>query len=92
MTNDQVNSPAHYSKGRTFEPIDVIEDWDLSFHLGNALKYISRAGRKDAALTRQDISKAIWYLERFSDQLLESELQADDADQLLADKVKMDHM
>jgi len=92
MSNDQVNSPSHYSKGRTFEPIDVIEDWELSFHLGNAIKYIARAGRKDPALTRQDISKAIWYLERFSDQLMEAESQANDADQLLADKNEMNDM
>ena len=35
-------------------------------HLGNAVKYISRAGRKDDKL-HQDISKAIWYLERYQD-------------------------
>ena len=81
---DIVHNPAHYTEGRRFEPIDVIEDWELPFHLGNALKYISRAGRKDASLTRQDISKAIWYLERFNDQFVESDDQASDADELLA--------
>ena len=68
MTHDLVRNPAHYTQGRKYEPIDVIEDWELSFHLGNALKYISRAGRKDPSKTREDISKAIWYLERFQDQ------------------------
>ena len=66
---DPVRKPSHYIEGRNIEPIDVIEDWELGFHLGNALKYISRAGRKDSAKTREDISKAIWYLERFQDQL-----------------------
>lgn len=57
-----INHPDHYAKGRKFEPIDVIEDWELGFHLGNALKYISRAGRKENYL--DDLKKAVWYLER----------------------------
>ncbi len=85
-TYDTVHNPAHYTEGRQYEPIDVIEDWQLPFHLGNALKYIARAGRKDPTLTRQDISKAIWYLERFSDQFVEPEAQARDADELIAAK------
>lgn len=60
---DPVNKPAHYAEGRKFEPIDVIEDWELNFHLANALKYISRCGRKDSVV--QDARKAIWYLERY---------------------------
>jgi hypothetical protein len=60
---DPVNHPPHYIEGRTIEPIDVIEDWSLSYHLGNALKYISRAGRKSDAV--EDIKKAIWYLNRY---------------------------
>ena len=64
---DPVSKPSHYTEGRKYETIDVIEDWGLEFHLGNALKYISRAGRKDPQKTREDISKAIWYLERFND-------------------------
>lgn len=46
MTDDIIERPAHYVEGRKFEPIEVIEDWKLDYHLGNALKYISRAGRK----------------------------------------------
>lgn len=60
---DNVNHPSHYAEGRRFEPIDVIEDWGLDFHLGNAVKYISRAGRKGDA--REDIEKAVWYLNRW---------------------------
>ena len=59
---DPVNRPSHYTEGRKYEPIDVIEDWNLGFCTGNALKYISRAGRKDDAL--QDLEKAKWYIER----------------------------
>lgn len=59
---DPINHPAHYIEGRTFEPADVIIDWDLSWALGNAVKYISRAGRKENAIN--DLLKAIWFLER----------------------------
>lgn len=62
MTHDPVNSPAHYAAGRQYEPIAVIEDWELGYRLGNALKYISRAGRKENAL--EDLKKAVWYLQR----------------------------
>lgn len=59
--NDVVNHPAHYNvKG--IEAIDVIEAYGLGFHLGNAVKYILRAGRKDMGDT--DLRKARWYLDR----------------------------
>ncbi len=45
MANDIVNHPPHYTFGR-FEVIDVIEDWKLGYHLGNAVKYIARADHK----------------------------------------------
>ena len=61
--SDPVNKPAHYIEGRRFEPIDVIEDWGLGFCLGNAVKYISRAGRKGD--TMEDLEKARWYLDRY---------------------------
>lgn len=64
---DNVNHPAHYTEGRKYEPIEVIEDWELDFCLGNALKYISRAGRKND--TVEDLNKAIWYIQRKIEQL-----------------------
>ena len=48
-----------------YETIKVIEAWNLGFHLGNALKYISRAGHKDKNRTIKDLRKSIWYIERF---------------------------
>lgn len=57
-----VNHPSHYTEGRKYEPIDVIRDWELGFDLGNALKYISRAGRKDKNKTIEDLEKAIFYI------------------------------
>ena len=60
--SDDVNHPNHYAEGREYEPIDVIEDWELGFNLGNVVKYISRAGRKDDSI--QDLKKAEFYLKR----------------------------
>ena len=62
MTFDPVNKPSHYAEGRQFETIEVIEDWKLSYRLGNCVKYISRAGRKGDR--KQDLEKALWYLQR----------------------------
>ena len=62
MANDPVNRPSHYTEGRKFETIEVIEDWGLGFCLGNTVKYISRAGRKLDHL--EDLKKARWYLDR----------------------------
>ena len=61
MNKEAVNHPAHYNQGK-FEVIDVIEDWNLGFNLGNCIKYIGRAGYKDDII--QDLKKALWYLER----------------------------
>jgi hypothetical protein len=61
---DPVTNPAHYISGRSVEPLDVIEDWALPHHLGCAVKYIARAGRKGNAA--QDIRKAIFYLSRYA--------------------------
>ena len=66
MTYDAIN-PNHYKGDRQFEPIEVIEDWGLNYHLGNALKYIARNGRKPGEDPREGLSKAIWYLERLQD-------------------------
>ena len=62
MTHDPINRPSHYAEGRQYEPIDVIADWELNYHLGNTLKYISRAGRKQNQL--EDLKKARWYIDR----------------------------
>lgn len=64
MQNDAVNHPAHYTSGK-IEVIDFIEDQQFPYHLGNAVKYISRAGKKDPMKETEDLRKAIWYLERY---------------------------
>lgn len=60
---DNVNHPSHYNTG-TIEVIDYIEDKNLGFNLGNAVKYISRAGVKDPTRTIEDLEKACWYVKR----------------------------
>jgi hypothetical protein len=57
---DSPNSP-HYQRLNP-EPINVIEDWGLNFRLGNAVKYISRAGYKGSGV--DDLRKAVTYIER----------------------------
>ena len=63
---EMVNHPDHYQFGENniYEAIKVIEAWDLDFHLGNTVKYISRAGKKETDKELQDLKKALWYLER----------------------------
>lgn len=58
---ETVNHPSHYNQGK-YEVIDVIEDWNLGFSLGNAIKYIARSEHKGNK--KEDLEKAIWYLQR----------------------------
>jgi hypothetical protein len=60
-----VDHPPHYGgSSNTYEAIKVIEAWSLGFCLGNAVKYIARAGKKDPAKRLEDLKKAAWYLRR----------------------------
>lgn len=67
---DAVN-PSHYKDGK-IEVIDYIEDKKLGFCLGNAVKYISRAGKKDPSKEVEDLKKAKWYIERRIQELEEA--------------------
>lgn len=58
---DIISRPSHYTDGRKYEPKDVIRDWNLNFNLGSAVKYISRAGRKDDII--QDLKKAKQFID-----------------------------
>ena len=60
---DVVARPKHYNTGK-IEVIEFIEDKKLNFHLGNAVKYVSRAGKKDPNKHIEDLEKAVWYIER----------------------------
>jgi hypothetical protein len=61
--NDLINHPPHYKAGG-IETIDFIEAKDLNYRLGNVIKYVSRAGKKDGSDPVQDLEKAMFYLKR----------------------------
>lgn len=64
---EQVDHPAHYGgKDNPYEVIKVIEAWKLDFPLGNTVKYIARAGKKEGSPKKEleDLKKALWYLQR----------------------------
>jgi hypothetical protein len=60
---DPVNKPKHYASGK-IQPIEAIEDWGLGYNLGNCIKYLSRAGKKDKTKEKEDLQKALFYLSR----------------------------
>ncbi len=56
---EAVNHPSHYGgEHNPYEVIKVIEAWSLGFHLGSAVKYIGRAGKKSREI--EDLEKAVW--------------------------------
>ena len=60
---EAVNHPSHYGGADDpYETIKVIDAWGLGFALGNAVKYISRAGKKDPSKTVEDLKKAEFYI------------------------------
>jgi len=63
--DEEINHPSHYGGDTTYEVIKVLEAWELGFHLGNVIKYIVRANKKDPKKELQDLRKAQWYLERY---------------------------
>jgi len=60
--NNIITHPSHYCFGK-YEPVKVIQDWKLDFCLGNVIKYVARAGRKEGNSIIQDLEKAKQYLE-----------------------------
>ena len=66
MKHDPVEHPKHYTHSG-IECIDVIEALGCGYHIGNAIKYLWRAGHKDDII--QDLRKAAWFIHRKVDQL-----------------------
>ena len=60
---NNATNPSYYNSTK-ISPIDYIEDQNLGFCLGNAIKYISRAGKKNPSTEIEDLEKAMWYIER----------------------------
>lgn len=70
MSSNQVDHPQHYGGADSqYEAIKVIEAWQLDFCMGNVVKYISRAGKKNPEKELEDLKKAEWYLKRKIKQL-----------------------
>lgn len=64
MEKEMVNHPKHYGgESNPYEAIKVIDAWDLDFCLGNTVKYISRAGKKNPEKEIEDLKKALFYLQ-----------------------------
>lgn len=63
--HDSVNHPSHYTDGK-YECIDFIEEYGTITHIGNAIKYASRAGKKDEDTYVEDLKKGLWYLHRYN--------------------------
>jgi hypothetical protein len=60
---EMVSHPQHYGgEDNIYEAIKVIDAWELGFSLGNTVKYISRAGKKNQNKELEDLKKALWYL------------------------------
>ena len=69
-------SPSYYTRGN-IEVWDFIRDQQLPYHLGNAIKYVCRAGHKGSSTKTQDLKKAIHYLEN---ELQHTELQEEESE------------
>ena len=79
MSKEQVNHPEHYGgKDNPYETIKIIDamGWGKEFCLGNVIKYVTRAGKKDNNSSKQDLNKAKWYLEH-AIELIEKEKTKD---------------
>lgn len=68
---EAINHPAHYGGGdNPHEAIKCIEAHGLGFHLGNVVKYVLRARKKDQRTELEDLKKARWYLDRKISELM----------------------
>ncbi len=60
---EAIDGPSHYGgKYNVYEAIKIIDHYKLGFCLGNVIKYILRAGKKDPSKHLEDLKKAAWYL------------------------------
>ena len=76
MAEDLVNNPNHYGGAdNVYEVIKIIRHYRLGFNLGNVLKYILRAGKKDPLKEIEDLRKAVWYLQKEIEWRIEDQKQ-----------------
>jgi hypothetical protein len=75
--SEQVDHPQHYGgESNPYEAIKVIDVWELGFSLGNTVKYISRAGKKNKEKELEDLKKALWYLQHHIKTLSNNEMES----------------
>jgi hypothetical protein len=75
--SEQVDHPQHYGgENNPYEAIKVIDAWGLGFSLGNTVKYISRAGKKNKEKELEDLKKALWYLQHHIETLSNNEMES----------------
>lgn len=68
MTHDRVNHPPHYTSDPSgVECIEITRH--RNFNIGNAIKYLWRAGLKDETAHIEDLQKAVWYINDEMDRL-----------------------
>lgn len=84
---DAINHPSHYTQYKGVEVIDICEH--LYFCLGNAVKYIARAGFKDPDTETQDLEKGIWYIDRMFTENHELEVNVAAGDLQYAQKARL---
>ena len=70
VEDDPVNHPGYYCDGG-IETLDFILAKSLNFLLGQVVKYVSRAGKKNPATLLEDLKKARFYLNREIERLEE---------------------
>lgn len=63
LVNEDAIKPSHYKAGE-FDVIAFCQKHDLSFDVGNVIKYVTRAGKKKDNSELQDLNKAMEYLKR----------------------------
>ena len=67
MSKEMVDHPQHYGgKENQYEVVKVCENWglDKDAYLFNVVKYVARAGKKNPEKELEDLTKALWYLNR----------------------------
>ena len=75
--SEQGDHPQHYGgESNLYEAIKVIDAWGLGFSLGNTVKYISRAGKKNKEKELEDLKKALWYLQHHIETLSNNEMDS----------------
>jgi hypothetical protein len=86
VKNDMIKPNYYIGRLKGIEVSDVILDFSLGWHLGNAVKYILRAGKKNPQEYIEDLQKAITCIQMQINTLIESQEDLKLNNQILGDK------